>query len=113
MTEKTTISLEVKGQEPLEACPPIFSNFVAVSRVGTEVQFEFIFLDINQLAVTAQQAQGGTREQPIQVIGKTVSKIVVPASSLLQMKSHLDAIFVALKEDTGESKELSHARTGS
>lgn len=35
--------------EDAQSVVPLFSNFVAISRAGTEVQFDFIALDINEL----------------------------------------------------------------
>jgi hypothetical protein len=90
--------LQVQGEPPNEAVPALFSNFLSVSRVGTEVQFEFIFLDLNFLAVMLSQLkQEDAKQSPI-VRGKTVAKVVMPAVSFIQLKEQLDNIFAALKE---------------
>ena len=44
------VKIKISGQGPLEATAPLFSNFLAISRVGGEVQCEFVFADINELA---------------------------------------------------------------
>ena len=50
MAERKQLPLRVVGEDPRQAASPIFSNFVGISHVGREVQLEFIFLDINQIA---------------------------------------------------------------
>ena len=91
-------TFQVQGQPPNEALPAFFSNFLSVSRVGTEVQFEFVFLDLNHLAVTLNKLKQSDAEQSPIVQGKTVAKVVMPAVSFIQIKEQLDSIFAALKE---------------
>jgi hypothetical protein len=89
--------VQVRGQDPLTAIAPTYSNFVAVARLGTEVQFEFIFLDLNQLALFTEKAKKGEAVDP-EFQGKTVAKIVVPGPSIVHMREHFEHIFRALEE---------------
>jgi len=93
--------LQVTGQPPLEAVPAYFSNFLGIARVGTEVQFEFIFVDINQLATMVQSAKDAENtETPRQaVVGQTVVKVVMPAQSFIQLQSHLETIFKDIRAE--------------
>jgi len=71
--DASNLKVKIAGQQPLEAPPPWFSNFVAISRVGGEVQCEFIFADINQLAnIIRDKQQSG---EAVEITGKTVAKI--------------------------------------
>lgn len=92
------VNFSVQGQSPLEAAAPLFSNFLAVSRLGTEIQFEFVFLDLNQMAVALEQfkAEGVTVSPVVQ--GKTVSKVVMPASAFAQLRGQLEKIFDAIEQ---------------
>ena len=98
MSEKTIVNFQVKGEGPGGSAPALFSNFLAVSQVGTEVQFEFVFLDLNLLAGMIEQlkAAGATTTQTVD--GKTVAKVVMPAAVFAQMKEHFDKIYSALAE---------------
>lgn len=92
--------LTVRGQDPLDAHAPLYSNFVAIARLGTDIQLEFIFVDINQLALLTEAAKKGSiGNEPQQVIGKTVSKVVMPGHNFLQLKDHLNTLFSALTEE--------------
>jgi hypothetical protein len=102
---------QVKGEAPLETGPALFSNFLAVSRVGTEVQFEFIFLDLNQVA--AMLTNPGEVNVPLTLVGKTVTKIVMPAAAFVQVKEQLDKIFEAFKEIVPKSQEVENERRSS
>ena len=105
------LNFSVRGQNPLEAVSPLFSNFVAISRVGTDVQFEFLFLDINQVAQIIEATKAG-QSPPSDLVGRTVAKIVVPGMAVLQAKEHLATMFGAL-EDIYEKFQEHHERTGS
>lgn len=96
VSERATAILTIKGQEPLVAVPALFSNFVAISRVGTEVQFEFIFLDLNQIAGLLETAREG-KSQELTVMGKTVAKIIVPAAAFMQLKEHVAKLFADIE----------------
>lgn len=92
MKDKPDLTFQVRGEEPREAIPALFSNFLAVSRVGTEVQFEFVYLDLNVIAnliKAATEAATGSKASLPEVTGKTVAKIVMPAASFVQIKEHL------------------------
>ena len=91
------VMLQVRGQDPLTADVPLFSNFVGISRVGTEVQLEFIFLDLNQLALLVDGAKKGEIVAPQELVGKTVTKIVMPGLSFYQLRDHLKVLFEALE----------------
>jgi hypothetical protein len=97
VSEETKLrTFQVQGQPPLDAAPALFSNFMAVSRVGTEVQFEFIFLDLNQIANMLGDLKTTPSESP-KVQGKTVAKVVMPAVTFVQLKEPLAKIFEALE----------------
>ena len=89
--------LNIRGEDPLRALSPYYSNFVSISRHGADIQLEFIFVDINQLAVLGEAVKKGSLTgQPHEVVGKTVAKIVMPGQNFLQIRDHLNAIFQAL-----------------
>ena len=92
-----TGSLTVSGEDPREAASPSFANFVAISHVGTEVQFEFIFLDLNQLAIRIERVKAGSEQADGTFQGKTVGKMIVPVSAFLQLKEHLLPMFTKLE----------------
>ncbi len=96
--ENKVQTFQVQGEPPNEAVSALFSNFLSLSRVGTEVQFEFIFLDLNNLAVMLNQLKQEEAKQSPIVKGKTIAKLVMPAASFIQLKEQLDNIFTALKE---------------
>jgi hypothetical protein len=108
------VSFRVVGEDPLDADPPLFANFVAVSHAGNEVQLEFIYLDINQLALRFGQpneddvpAAGELIEkQNINLRGRTVAKLVVPVSSFLQLKDHLQGMFTKFEARRNEPRQL-------
>lgn len=104
--------LTVSGEDPRQAGSPSFANFVAISHVGTEVQFEFIFLDLNQLALKIERVKAGQEDADGQFQGKTVGKMIVPVSAFLQLKEHLLSMFNRLEaanetqpEKTGGERE--------
>jgi hypothetical protein len=103
------VMIQVTGQPPLEAVPALFSNFVGVSRVAAEVQLEFIFLDLNQVATMIQGAEKTENAGPLPpVTGKTVVKIVMPSASFVQMKPHLEKIFRDIEKDMETLKHGDH-----
>jgi hypothetical protein len=94
------LTFRVTGEEPLSTRAPIFANFVAVAHVGSEVQFEFIYLDINELAqrfgqpgVDDRPVPEGEPPEEIVLKGKTVAKLVVPVASFVQLETHLQGMF--------------------
>lgn len=113
MSEESKLqTFQVQGQSPLDAAPALYSNFVAVSRLGTEVQFEFIFLDLNQLAKVLDELKTAPSETPT-VQGKTVAKVVMPAVSFVQLKEPLAKIFEALEATLPNVPEEKNERRSS
>jgi hypothetical protein len=99
--EKKLVQFQIRGEDPIDAITPIYSNFVGISRVGTDIQFEFIFLDLNQLAqiLDPTKAKGpATATGPQELVGKTVAKIVMPGLNFMQAKEQIDVIMRALSE---------------
>jgi len=77
MAEKRVMQFKVLGEDPLQAGAPLFSNFVAISHLGREVQLEFIFLDIAQVAQHFENSKGqDANQEPPTFQGKTVAKLV-------------------------------------
>jgi hypothetical protein len=106
-----TGTLTVSGDDPRHAGAPLFANFVAVSHVGNDVQFEFIFLDLNQLALKIERVKAGEEELDAHVQGKTVGKVVVPVSAFLQLKGHLLSMFNRLETpNEGQPEKTSSER---
>jgi hypothetical protein len=95
------LGLKVITEDPTKSSvPTLFSNHVAVARAGTEVQFEFVAMDINVLAIKMAEYQSVEAPSgPIEIAGKTVSKIVVPLYVFMQLEQHLQTIFSAVKQD--------------
>jgi hypothetical protein len=100
--EKKITQFQISGEDPLQAVAPIYSNFVGISRVGTDVQFEFIFLDLNVLAqiLSAAKAAETLPEVPERqpLVGKTVAKIVMPGVNFVQAREQIELIMKALDE---------------
>jgi hypothetical protein len=95
-----TVELKVKMEDPTtQSVPTLFANHVAISRAGTEVQFDFVALDINVLAAKLAQLQSGEAENPVEVAGKTVAKVVVPLHFFMQLETHLQQIFSAVRKE--------------
>jgi hypothetical protein len=99
VSEKTVVNFTVKGEGASGPAPALFSNFLAVSQVGTEVQFEFIFLDLNVLAGMLKELKAAGATTAPTVDGKTVAKVVMPAAVFVQMKQHFDTIFESLAQE--------------
>lgn len=105
------VRLQVKGQDSLQATPALYSNFLAVARVGGEVQFEFIFLDLNQLAVLMNAAKTTKATEQVDLVGKTVAKIVMPAANVVQLKEHLLGMFAEIEKDMKSLSEVDNVRS--
>jgi hypothetical protein len=105
VAEKSILNFRVQGEPPTGGTLPLFSNFLAVCQVGTEVQFEFVFLDLNMLASKIEVVKAaGAQTTPSNIEGKTVAKIIMPAAVFVQMKEHFDKILGAL-EQNGKASE--------
>jgi hypothetical protein len=93
--EKQQFLLNIRGGDPL-LTSPVYSNFLSVSRVGTDVQFEFVFVDLNQMAQLADKLKKSGSNEPQELAGRTVAKIVMPGLNFYQVKDHLKTVFDAL-----------------
>ena len=97
--EKKITQFQISGEDPLQAVAPIYSNFVGISRVGTDVQFEFIFLDLNQLAQILEQSKAVESPGRQVLTGKTVAKIVMPGVNFVQVKEQIEKVMKALEAE--------------
>ena len=114
MAERKHLQFRVVGEDPRMASPPLFSNFVGIAHVGKEVQLEFMFLDLNQVAAK-MESTSSTPGEPVLFEGKTVAKIVIPSWAFLQLKDHLASILKKLEiEESGgaEVKTVEHTAHG-
>ncbi|HEV7521307.1 MAG TPA: hypothetical protein VGP89_09425 [Candidatus Angelobacter sp.] len=102
------MQLKVVFENPKNAPVPIFSNHVGISQAGTEVQFEFVFLDINHMAQMFEgvksafkpsAAPTGGPAGPVEIEGKTVAKIVMPMHVFIQLKPHLIQMFSKIEQE--------------
>lgn len=85
--------VQVSGTPPDQTAPALFGNFLAVARVGNQVQLEFIYLDVNVLAQMVQKTQELAASEPPQVSGQTVVKVVMPAEAFLAVRNHMEKVF--------------------
>lgn len=111
MSEDRVVLLNLKKDEHSVSTPALFSNFVQISRVATEVQFEFVFVDINDLATTLKTAKESEGGQEHSVFGRTIAKVVLPALSFMQVREHINALFKAIEQELGklpDAKEVDH-----
>jgi hypothetical protein len=106
VSDQKVQNFTVKGEPPLQAVPALYSNFLGLSRVGTEVQFEFVYLDLNYMAALLEQLKTKDAIGPTEVEGKTVSKIVMPAVVFLQLYDQFEKIFTALKAELPKVPEV-------
>jgi hypothetical protein len=105
------VELKVKLEDPVTlSLPTLFANHVAISRAGTEVQFEFVAMDINVLAMKLAQLQSGEAEGPVELSGKTVAKVVVPLHFFMQLEGHLEQIFSAIRQEFALNEGDEHER---
>jgi len=112
VSEQKIVNFKVKGEPPVQAVPALYSNFLGVSRVGTDVQFEFVFLDLNQVAMVLEQFKTGDVTVGPEVEGKTVAKVVMPAVTFMQVHEQFEKIFAALKAELPGS-EIANAQRSS
>ena len=100
------LNISVVGEDPLAAAKPTFANFVGISHVGTEVQFEFIFLDLNHVAQRIERLRAQPPSNEAEVFeGRTVSKVVVPVASFVQLREHLMRMFDKFEIADGHEEE--------
>jgi hypothetical protein len=97
--------VQVTGQPPLEAGPALFGNFLGISRVGGNIQFEFIYLDLNTLALMMQNtvASNPTATVVPALTGMTVSKIVMPAEAFVQTEEHFKKMFAEVRAELNKA----------
>ncbi|MGA2338022.1 MAG: hypothetical protein ABSG08_21815 [Terriglobales bacterium] len=109
--QKPLMQFQVVGEDPQTAQAPLFSNFVAVSHAGREVQIEFIFVDINQVAQRMENRMSAPDNPEIPLFhGKTVAKVVVPTWAFLQLKNHLTDVFQKLEVAESAQQEKAGER---
>lgn len=99
MPDNRQVKFNVVFEDPRTGAPPMFSNHVGISRAGTEVQFEFAFLDINVVATILRGQKEHSNPAPIDINGKTVAKIVMPLHAFLQLKEHLQGLFADIEKE--------------
>lgn len=93
------LEMKVVLEDPaIVGVPTLFANHVAVARAGTEVQFEFVAVDINSIATKLAELSDGEVASP-EVRGKTVTKVVVPLHVFLQLEPHLRGIFSSVRQE--------------
>lgn len=80
------------------AAPTLFCNHVALSRAGTEVQFDFVTLDLNTIAAKLRECEKHP-EHEIQIQGKTAAKIVVPMHVFVQLEDTFREIFEQVRKE--------------
>jgi len=90
MADKVTV--EIGPIDP--SVPAAFSNFLAVSRVSTEVQFEFIFVDTNRLVAAVRDPDDKKKLE-----GTTVAKVILPALSFVQLRDHFQKLFTDIENE--------------
>jgi hypothetical protein len=100
------VEFKVSAEDP-QSVVPLFSNFVAISRAGTEVQFDFIALDINELALKIAAQGAGQQELP-EIKGKMVSRVVVPLHVFMQLEQHIQSMFSTVKQELAFREVSSH-----
>jgi hypothetical protein len=111
VSEQQIILLNIGRDEKTPLVYPSFSNFLQVSRVATEVQFDFLFVDVNEIAVTIQKAKESPGEGPPKLSGVLVARVVLPALNFVQMRDHINGIFDAIEKELGKlptAKEVQH-----
>ncbi len=101
--------IQVRGEDPITAPPALFSNFLGICRVASDVQFEFVFLDLNQVVqiISAGQDKASTTPSPIR--GQTVAKIIMPATAFVQLKDLLVKLMADIEKDIGQLGEAQNA----
>jgi hypothetical protein len=104
------VKLQVKAKETQAPSPTLFSNFLGVARVAGEVQFEFLFLDLNQMAQLLNAGKMAKNPEMIEVSAQTVVKIVMPAGNVIQIKDHLLAMFADIEKEMAVAAEVQNVR---
>lgn len=102
------VEFKVKVEDAQRSAVPLFSNFVGIARAGTEVQFDFVALDLNELALAINAHQGSGNPEPPEIKGKTVARVVVPLHVFMQLEQHLLSIFSAARQEFALGETTSH-----
>ena len=113
MPDNRQVRFNVVFEEPSSGALPLFSNHVGISRAGTEVQFEFAFLDINAVATILRSQKERSDPAPINIHGKTVAKVVMPLHAFLQLKEHLQGMFADIEKELNIAQEEGNESSGS
>jgi hypothetical protein len=112
MPEGQQVQFKVNFEDPKAGPVPLFSNHVGISRAGTEVQFEFVFLDINLVANILQTYKAGTSTTaPLEVTGRTVAKVVMPMHVFLQLGGHLQTMVKQIEQELRTEDKEEHERS--
>jgi hypothetical protein len=113
MPDGQQVQFKVIFEDPKAGPVPLFSNHVGISRAGTEVQFEFAFLDINVVAGILQSYKDGSSKatSPIEINGRTVAKIVMPMHVFLQLGGHLQTLVKQIEQELRTEDEEEHERS--
>lgn len=107
--KREQVMIKVQGEPPMDAPPALYSNFLGIARVAMDVQFEFVFLDLNQVAQILQS--GKVSEAAAPVTGQTVAKIIMPAAAFIQLKDHIIRLMSDIEKNMAPPEENRNART--
>ncbi|HLW52948.1 MAG TPA: hypothetical protein VKW06_08895 [Candidatus Angelobacter sp.] len=97
-----TGNVTITADQNRDAVAPMFANFLAVSSVGNDIQLEFMFVDLSELAASIEKAKRGEADKDFTCSAKTVSKMIMPAASFVQLKDHLAQMFERLEAQSDE-----------
>jgi hypothetical protein len=109
--EQKVLNFRVKGDDPMQAVSALYGNFLSVSRVGMDVQFEFIFLDLNMVAGLLEQVKNAEKPGTPELQGRTIAKLVMPGATILQLREHFENLFRALDEIVPKLPEAQNDRS--
>jgi hypothetical protein len=102
MMSQITGNVTVTTDETHFSAMPTFANFLRVCSVGNDVQFEFIFVDLVDFAEQIEKAKKEEAPKDFSCSGLTVSKMIMPAASFVQLKDHLTRMFENLEAQFNE-----------
>src|SRR6266404_2060876 len=98
-------NVTIAADENRHSVVPTFANFLAVCSVGSDVQLEFMFVDLSELATQIEKAKTGEAPKDFTCTSKTVSKLIMPAASFVQLKAHLIQLFERLEAQFNEQQK--------
>jgi len=99
-----TGNVTVTADENRLSVVPAFANFLQVSSVGNDVQLEFMFVDLSDLAGQIDKAKKEEGSKDFSCSARTVSKMIMPAASFVQLKDHLAHMFENLEAQFNEQQ---------